>query len=66
MTIEIFHEADILTVEDQDTQEDITIVAISSGQFEIEVTMKGGHIKNFLLSRAQMKDVSDWIKEALG
>lgn len=65
MTIEIVQADNILTIEDIENSEDISIVELSSGQFNVEATVRdGGHV-SFVLTKKQMEEVRDWINERL-
>jgi len=64
MTIEVVKEDGIITIEDTEAGEDITITELISGEFEIEATFEVGEKyshRTFVVSREQMKDIGEWI-----
>lgn len=66
MPIVIVSAEDMLTIENTDTQEEITFIELSSGEFEIDVSKdRGSKLRVETLTREQMKEVRDWIVERL-
>lgn len=68
MTIVVASTEDMLTIENTDTQEEITFIELSSGEFEIDVTVYRNDYEFYkakTLTREQMKEVRDWIVERL-